>query len=75
MISPDLCLASSDRFTVDSPPEELAAYARAAGARARAAPTQVCEIGTVCAAAYSGSGQGCCPYEGAVCESQAFAGL
>lgn len=48
-------------------PGELAAYAAAAGARAAAAPTQVCEVGTVCTAAYSGSGQGCCPYEGAVC--------
>ena len=27
----------------------------------------VCHTGTVCAAAYSGNRQGCCPYDGAVC--------
>lgn len=28
---------------------------------------QVCFVGTVCAAAYSGNGEGCCPYENATC--------
>lgn len=31
------------------------------------APAMVCHSGTVCAAAYSGNGQGCCPYAHAVC--------
>ena len=29
--------------------------------------SQVCNIGTVCAASYSKNGQGCCPYKDAVC--------
>jgi hypothetical protein len=28
---------------------------------------QVCNVGSVCAAAYSGNGEGCCPYTDAVC--------
>eukprot|EP01046_Picozoa_sp_COSAG06_P068677 COSAG06_NODE_18373_length_890_cov_5.055626_2_plen_149_part_01 len=35
-------------------------------ARMHVAP-QVCLNGTVCAAAYSGNGHGCCPYDDAVC--------
>jgi len=31
------------------------------------APPPVCHVGTVCAAAYSGNGEGCCPYDNAVC--------
>ena len=30
-------------------------------------PKQVCLTGTVCGAAYSGNGHGCCPYQDAVC--------
>ena len=34
---------------------------------ANSSAAQVCGVGTVCAAAYSGNGHGCCPYDGAVC--------
>jgi hypothetical protein len=34
---------------------------------ARVVAPQVCLNGTVCAAAYSGNGHGCCPYDDAVC--------
>ena len=31
------------------------------------ATNQTCHVGTPCAAHYSASGMGCCPYDGAVC--------
>eukprot|EP01046_Picozoa_sp_COSAG06_P078791 COSAG06_NODE_26341_length_616_cov_8.108317_2_plen_77_part_01 len=44
----------------------IVAALAADAARVYVAP-QVCLNGTVCAAAYSGNGHGCCPYDDAVC--------
>jgi alpha-L-fucosidase 2 len=35
-------------------------------------PVQVCTTGTVCATKFAGNGQGCCPYENAVCCTNAM---
>lgn len=45
----------------------LLALATAALASRTKAAAQVCTTGTVCAAGYSVSGQGCCPMDNAVC--------